>query len=78
MASTPRRARFFGRTRTATAARLEPSLGAASGGEFYQFERLAYFYCDHKDSRPGAPVFHRTVTLKDAWQKAKKQKQQRG
>ncbi|MBK8101174.1 MAG: glutamine--tRNA ligase/YqeY domain fusion protein [Planctomycetes bacterium] len=51
---------------------LEPSLRDAKGGERFQFERLAYFYCDHKDSRPGAPVFHRTVTLKDAWAKAQK------
>ena len=55
-------------------AKLEPALGLAVGGEHYQFERLAYFYCDPKDSRPGAPVFHRTVTLKDAWQKAQKKK----
>ncbi len=52
--------------------RLEPSLGSARGGERFQFERLAYFVCDAKDSRPGAPVFHRTVALKDGWQKAQK------
>jgi glutaminyl-tRNA synthetase len=50
--------------------KLEPALGTASGGQFYQFERLGYFYCDHVDSRPGTPVFHRTVPLKDSWQKA--------
>ena len=50
--------------------KLEPSCGEAKGGERFQFERLAYFYCDHRDSAPGAPVFHRTVTLKDAWKKA--------
>ena len=49
--------------------KLEPSCRAAQGGERFQFERLAYFYCDPKDSRPEAPVFHRTVTLKDAWKK---------
>lgn len=49
--------------------KLEPSCKEAQGGERFQFERLAYFYCDPKDSRPGAPVFHRTVTLKDAWKK---------
>jgi glutaminyl-tRNA synthetase len=49
--------------------KLEPSCEDAQGGERFQFERLAYFYCDPKDSRPGAPVFHRTVTLKDAWKK---------
>jgi glutaminyl-tRNA synthetase len=50
--------------------KLEPSLKDAQGGERFQFERLAYFSCDSKDSKPGAPVFHRTVTLKDSYQKA--------
>ena len=31
-------------------------------------ERLGYFSVD-PDSRPGAPVFNRTVTLKDTWAK---------
>jgi glutaminyl-tRNA synthetase len=47
--------------------RLEPSLAAAEPGERYQFERLGYFCADVEDSRPGAPVFNRTVTLKDTW-----------
>jgi glutaminyl-tRNA synthetase len=51
-------------------AKLEPSLGEAKGGERFQFERIGYFCCDSKDSRPGAPVFLRTVGLKDSWQKA--------
>jgi glutaminyl-tRNA synthetase len=46
--------------------RLEPSLGAARFGDRFQFERLGYFVMD-PDSRPGAPVFNRTVTLKDSW-----------
>ncbi len=50
--------------------KLEPSLKDAKGGERFQFERLAYFSCDPKDSQPGAPVFLRTVTLKDGYQKA--------
>jgi len=50
--------------------KLEPSLRDAGGGERFQFERVGYFCCDPKDSQPGAPVFHRTVGLKDAWQKA--------
>jgi glutaminyl-tRNA synthetase len=49
-------------------ARLEPSLSQAGVGERYQFERLGYF-CVDPDSRPGAPVFNRTVTLKDTWAK---------
>src|SRR6185436_3418048 len=47
-------------------AKLEPSLGRAKPGDRFQFERLGYF-CADPDSRPGAPVFNRTVTLKDAW-----------
>jgi glutaminyl-tRNA synthetase len=31
-----------------------------------QFERLGYF-CADPDSRPGAPVFNRTVGLRDTW-----------
>jgi type I restriction enzyme S subunit len=34
----------------------------------FQFERLGYFTAD-PDTRPGAPVFNRTVTLKDTWAK---------
>jgi glutaminyl-tRNA synthetase len=49
-------------------ARTEPR--EAKGGERFQFERIGYFYCDHQDSQPGAPVFHRTVGLKDSYQKA--------
>ena len=46
--------------------KVEPMLGAASPGERFQFERLGYFAVD-PDSRPGAPVFNRTVSLKDSW-----------
>ncbi len=48
---------------------LEPSLKDAAAGTRWQFERLGYFFADPKDSRPGAPVFNRTVTLRDAWAK---------
>src|SRR6188508_1424685 len=50
-----------------TACKLEPSLAAPAAGR-YQFERLGYFAVD-PDSKPGAPVFNRTVTLKDTWAK---------
>ncbi|MBI5862767.1 MAG: hypothetical protein HZB64_11440 [Rhodocyclales bacterium] len=40
--------------------------------EAVQFERHGYFVVDHSDSRPGAPIFNRTVTLKDSWAKAGK------
>jgi len=52
-------------------AKLEPSVASASGGAHYQFERVGYFYTDPKDSRPGAPVFNRTVALKDGFAKGK-------
>jgi glutaminyl-tRNA synthetase len=48
-------------------AKLEPSLREASPKTQYQFERLAYFTVDEKDSSPGKPVFNRTITLKDTW-----------
>jgi glutaminyl-tRNA synthetase len=54
-----------------TGARVEPSLANAEPGMRYQFERLGYFAVD-PDSRPGAPVFNRTVTLKDTWAKIQK------
>ncbi len=50
-------------------AMLEPSLSKAAPGARFQFERLGYFFADPKESRPGAPVFNRTVTLKDTWAK---------
>jgi len=49
--------------------RLEPSLANAVPGEYYQFMRMAYFTVDVVDSKPNAPVFNRTVTLRDAWAK---------
>jgi glutaminyl-tRNA synthetase len=48
--------------------KLEPSLAELTPGARVQFERLGYF-CVDLDSAPGALVFNRTVTLKDAWAK---------
>jgi glutaminyl-tRNA synthetase len=48
--------------------RLEPSLMEAKPGSSFQFERVGYF-CVDPDSAPGALVFNRTVTLRDAWAK---------
>ena len=56
-------------------AKLEPSLANAAVGARYQFERLGYF-CVDADSKPGKPVFNRTIALKDTW--AKEQKKQGG
>jgi glutaminyl-tRNA synthetase len=50
-------------------AQLEPSLKEAKPEDRFQFERHGYFVADRKDSLQGAPVFNRTVTLRDAWQK---------
>ena len=50
-------------------AKVEPSLATATNDDRFQFERLAYVALDPKDSRPGALVFNRTITLKDAWAK---------
>jgi glutaminyl-tRNA synthetase len=54
---------------------VEPSLAAAPVGETVQFERLGYF-CPDPDSRPGRPVFNRTLTLKDTWVKIQTKGQQ--
>jgi glutaminyl-tRNA synthetase len=51
-----------------TGCKLEPSLSDLTPGARVQFERLGYF-CVDLDSAPGALVFNRTVTLKDAWAK---------
>lgn len=51
-----------------TSCRVEPSLAQAPQGSRYQFERQGYF-CVDPDSRPGLPVFNRTVTLRDTWAK---------
>jgi glutaminyl-tRNA synthetase len=53
--------------------RLEPSLAGVAPGACFQFERLGYFVAD-PDGREGAPVFNRTVGLKDSWAKADKER----
>ena len=52
-------------------AKVEPSVAADPIGTRYQFERTGYFVSDEVDSRPGALVFNRTVTLRDSWEKEK-------
>ncbi|MCP3982048.1 MAG: glutamine--tRNA ligase, partial [bacterium] len=51
--------------------KLEPSLAGAEQGYRCQFERRGYF-CVDRDSSPDAPVFNRTVTLRDTWAKIQK------
>jgi len=58
-----------------TTCQVEPSLAGALPGSRYQFERQGYF-CVDPDARPGAPVFNRTVTLRDTW--ARIERGQRG
>lgn len=51
---------------------VEPGvIPAAKVGSHWQFERVGYF-CVDTDSKPGTPVFNRTVTLKDSWAKIEK------
>ena len=51
---------------------IEPFLKDAVGGDRFQVLRLGYFCVDNEDSTPGAPVFNRTVTLRDTWAKIAK------
>lgn len=48
---------------------LEPAAASAAPEQRFQFERLGYFVADRVDHRPDAPVFNRTVTLRDTWAK---------
>jgi glutaminyl-tRNA synthetase len=45
---------------------VEPSLASAKPLDRVQFERIGYF-CVDPDTKPGALVFNRTITLKDSW-----------
>jgi glutaminyl-tRNA synthetase len=51
-----------------TGCKVEAMLANAPPGARFQFERQGYF-CVDADSQSGAPVFNRTVTLKDTWAK---------
>ena len=46
---------------------LEPSLKDAKPYESFQFVRQGYFCVDAKDSKEGAPVFNRIVSLKSSY-----------
>jgi glutaminyl-tRNA synthetase len=58
-------------------ARVEPAAAAIAVGRVVQFERLGYF-CMDADSQANAPVFNRTVTLKDTWAKVAKKARSAG
>jgi glutaminyl-tRNA synthetase len=49
-------------------AMLEPAAAADNSEAAVQFERQGYF-CRDPDSKPGHPVFNRTVGLRDTWAK---------
>ena len=51
-----------------TDCQVEPALASLPAGEVVQFERQGYF-CADPDTAPGAPVFNRTVGLRDTWAK---------
>src|SRR5262245_11203921 len=51
-----------------TGCKVEPALAASNLVEAVQFERQGYF-CRDRDSKPGHPVFTRTVGLRDTWAK---------
>ncbi len=53
--------------------RVEPYLKDAKPEERFQFERLGYFCVDRLDSKEGALVFNRTVTLRDSWARIERQ-----
>jgi glutaminyl-tRNA synthetase len=52
--------------------KLEPSLASPRAGQSFQFERHGYFCLDARESRPGRPVFLRSVALRDSWAKEQK------
>ena len=52
-----------------TDCKLEPMLADVTDGQVVQFERLGYF-CTDPDGRADAPVFNRTVGLRDSFAKA--------
>lgn len=52
-------------------AKVEAALGDVEPGESFQFIRMGYF-CADPDGKPGAPVFNRSVGLKDTWAKQAK------
>ena len=46
---------------------IEPAAAQAAPEQSFQFERSGYFVADRRDHRADAPVFNRSVTLRDTW-----------
>ncbi len=55
---------------------VEASVAEGEAGDFYQFERTGYFCHDNVDSKPGAPVLNRIVSLRDSWARIEKEMSQ--
>ena len=58
---------------TVKEAYVEPSLAQAKAYESFQFVRNGFFCVDYKDSKEGAPVFNRIVSLKSSFVLPKKE-----
>ncbi|MEZ5569153.1 MAG: glutamine--tRNA ligase/YqeY domain fusion protein [Halioglobus sp.] len=54
--------------RTVREAWIEPALANAQPEQGFQFEREGYFVADRHDHSAAAPVFNRTIGLRDSWQ----------
>jgi len=54
-------------SRTLVTGYVEPAAAAAAPEQSFQFERVGYFVADRYDHRVDAPVFNRSVTLRDTW-----------
>ena len=46
---------------------VEPAAAEAAQEQSFQFERVGYFVADRRDHRSAAPVFNRSVSLRDTW-----------
>ena len=54
-------------SRRAVTGYVEPAAANAAPEQSFQFERVGYFVADRYDHRSDAPVFNRSVTLRDTW-----------
>lgn len=46
---------------------VEPAAADTAPEQSFQFERIGYFVADRRDHHSDAPVFNRSVTLRDTW-----------
>jgi glutaminyl-tRNA synthetase len=54
-------------SRKAVQGYVEPAAASAAPEQSFQFERIGYFVADRRDHHGDAPVFNRSVTLRDTW-----------